>query len=276
MPPGRTPPILRPLLLALPLLAALLAACSDPPAEDGEEIAEGTRIVVFAPSSLRPALAELAPEIRRQTGLDPDFHFAPSATLARQIEAAANPDVVIVAGESALAPLVDADLLLPDSHHRFLANRLVVIAHPHSDLEIAEARELETAPYSALAVGDPRELPEGIRAKSFLQAVVMPGGHTLWQALGERITPETDTGAVIDAVAGDEATLGIVYASDIHRRDEVRVIYEVPEELSPRIRYIAAGVAGGPAGEAAARAFLDVLRSPSAGRVFQRMGFGGP
>jgi len=85
----RIRPLLLTLLLALPALAALLASCSDPPAEDTGEIAPGTHLAVFAPPSLGPALTELAPEIRRQTGLDPDFHFAPSATLARQIEAAA-------------------------------------------------------------------------------------------------------------------------------------------------------------------------------------------
>ena len=277
MPHRRTRPAHR-LLAAVSVLAALLAlaACSEPPAEDAEQIAEGTRLTVFAPSTLGDALAELTPEIRRQTGLEPDFHYAPSATLARQIEAAANPDVVVVSGEDTLKPLADAGLLLPDSRRRFLANRLVVVAHPGSDLEIAEARELETAGYTALAVGDPRELPEGIHAKSFLQAVVMPGGHTLWQAVGERIAPAADTGAVLEAVAGDPGTLGILYASDVAGRDDVEVVYEVPEELSPRIRYTAAGVAGGPAGEAAARAFLDVLTSPDAERVFERMGFGGP
>ena len=98
MPHRRTRPAHR-LLAAVSVLAALLAlaACSEPPAEDAEQIAEGTRLTVFAPSTLGDALAELTPEIRRQTGLEPDFHYAPSATLARQIEAAANPDVVVLA-----------------------------------------------------------------------------------------------------------------------------------------------------------------------------------
>ena len=42
----------------------------------------------------------------------------------------------------------------------------------------------------------------------------------------------------------------------------------MPADLSPRIRYVAAGLADGPAGEAGARAFLDLLASPPAQRTF--------
>lgn len=271
----------RPTLAALPAMAllpllTLLSACADPPPAPQEEIAATTHLTIFAPPSLRTALTELTPLVRQVTGLDPDFHFADSQTLTRQIEVAATPDVLLVSGDEALAPLAAAGRLLPHSRRRFLANRLVVLAHPASDLEIRAARELETATYDRLALGDPREAPDGVDAKSFLQAVVMPGGHTLWQAVGERIDPVADAESVVAAVADDPGTLGIVYASTATGAKGVRVLFDVPAELSPRIRYVAVGLTGGPAGEAAARAFLDLLESPTARRLFERSGFGAP
>ena len=101
----------------------------------------------------------------------------------------------------------------------------------------------------------------------------MPGGGTLWQAVEARLAPAADARAALAQVAARRDVVGIVYATDARTSGDLRVLFEVPPELAPRITYDAAAVAGGPAGEAAARQLLDLLASPAARAVFARHGF---
>jgi molybdate transport system substrate-binding protein len=234
------------------------------------------RVTVFAAASLRDVMEELAPLLGEAAGGEVVLNFAGSNVLARQIEASGEADVILSASEEWLDRLEAAGRLVPGSRRAFLSNRLVVVARHDSGVEVAAARDLASAEYRYLSIGDPRGVPAGVYARGFLEAVAMPGGGTLWQAVEERVAPAPDVRAALAQVAARRDVVGIVYATDAHAAGEVKVLFEVPPELAPEIVYGAAAVAGGPAGEAAARAVLDALASSEARAVFSRHGFAAP
>jgi molybdate transport system substrate-binding protein len=63
----------------------------------------------------------------------------------------------------------------------------------------------------------------------------------------------------------------VVFASDAHGRDDVRVAYVVPSDDAPEIVYPAAAIVGGRVPQA--RQFIDFLRSAPAQRIFESAGF---
>ncbi len=240
------------------------------------QASEGERLTVFAAASLRDVLSELAPGLGEAAGGEVVLNFAGSNVLARQIEASGQADVLLSASEAWLDRLEAAGRLVPGSRRAFLSNRLVVVARHDSEVEVAAARDLASAEYRYLSIGDPRGVPAGVYARGFLEAVAMPGGGTLWQAVEDRLAPAPDVRAALAQVAARRDVVGIVYATDARTSGEVRVLFEVPPELAPEIVYGAAAVAGGPAGEEAARRVLDALGSAETQAVFARHGFTPP
>src|SRR5436305_1256141 len=71
-------------------------------------------------------------------------------------------------------------------------------------------------------------------------------------------------------IAAGDLPVGIVYATDAASTDKVRVVYQVPAEATPDLRYFAAPVAPG---SPAATPFVAFLKGPKARAIFARYGF---
>jgi len=275
--PARRPAARLATLATSALLAAtafLTTACAPAPADPAEP-----EVVVFAAVSLRDALLALEEPARRQAGLRPVYNFAGSNVLARQIEAAPAADVFLSADERWVNELEAAGRLLVGSRRTLLSDRLVLsnhlvaVARPDGPAGIAAPVDLAGDGYRFLSLGDPAAVPAGIYARRFLETARLPGDASLWSAVRERVAPAPDVRAALAMVAARRDAVGIVYATDAATSDAVRVLFAVPPELAPQIRYGAAAVAGGPAGGAVARAYLDFLASATARRVFEEQGF---
>jgi molybdate transport system substrate-binding protein len=257
-----------PVVAVLAVAAALLAACGAEPVQPEEP-----EVVVFAAASLRDVLQALDEPARRQAGLAPVYNFAGSNVLARQIVAAPAADVFLSADERWVNELEAAGRLLIGSRRALLANRLVAVARPDGPAGIATPADLAGDGYRFLSVGDPDAVPAGVYARRFLETARLAGDATLWSAVEDRVAPAPDVRAALAMVEARRDAVGLVYATDAATSDAVRVLFEVPPDLAPRIRYGAAAVAGGPGGGAVARAYLDFLASETARRVFEEYGF---
>lgn len=229
--------------------------------------------VIFAAASLRDVLEDLRPALREATGREPVYNFAGSNVLAQQIEAAPGADVFLSAHERWVEFLQQAGRLVPGSQRVFASNHLVVVAHRNSEHSVESPRDLTSPGIRFLSLGDPAAVPAGLYAKGFLEAVELSAGGTLWDALRERVAPAPDVRAALGVVEARTDVVGIVYASDARQSAQVKVLYEVPSESAPPIRYVAAAVRGGPAGDDVARAALEVLASPEGREALQRHGF---
>lgn len=245
---------------ALPgfLLAALLLV-------PGLAVAESFN--VYAAASLSDVLQEVAKAWEKSGGGKVSFNFAGSNDLARQIEAGAPAHVFISANREQVDRLEKAGHVRPGTAFAVLGNSLVVIVPAGSKIQkLAGARDL--LQFDRLALADPKGVPAGVYAREWLER------EKLWEQLSARVVPTLDVRAALSAVAAGNLPGGIVYATDATTSPKVRVVYRVPPEAAPEVRYFAAPVVerGRGADPAAAR-FLAFLRGAEARAIFVRFGF---
>lgn len=239
------------------LALLLLAACSP------ERHVAPEPVTVFAAASLTDALGEIATAYQAETGQVVRLSFAASGAVARQVEAGAPADVVILADRPWMDRLSKADRIVPASRIDLLGNRLVLISAADTLVEGEPLAWLQRTG-GRLAVGDPESVPAGAYARTWLQ------GAGQWQALQPRLVTAADVRAVRTFVARGEAVLGVVYRSDAVGVAGVRVVLEPPPSQQPEIVYPAALT---PTATAGAAPFMAHLRSPEAAAVFRRHGF---
>ena len=234
--------------------AASLFACARPVASP---------LILFAAASLVDAIGEILPLFQAAGGPEVRPVFAGSGELARQIQAGAPADVVILADDVWITRLSGTGAVRPESVAPLLTNGLVVIA------PAGRSRGGQPpAPFAwtgRIAIGDPDSVPAGRYARQTLTAL------GLWETLEPRLVLAGDVRAVRAFVARGEVDLGIVYRSDALGFDAVRVVH-VPDR-QPGIVYPAALTTTAAPGAAELMAFL---RGPEATAVFARLGFGTP
>ncbi|CAN5421089.1 molybdate ABC transporter substrate-binding protein [soil metagenome] len=234
-----------------------VAACSP------RDKAPSAPVTVFAAASLTDALGEIAAAYERTSGQTVRLSFGASGSIARQIQAGAPADVVVLADPVWMERLQAADLLAPGTRADLLRNRLVLIA-------AADART-GADPFAwlsetdgKLVIGDPESVPAGAYARTWLQTT----GR--WNGLQTRIVTAADVRAVRTFVERGEAGLGIVYRSDTIGAPAVKIVAEPAVSDQPAIVY---PVASTRAGALRAAPFLAFLHGPEAARIFAAHGF---
>lgn len=224
-----------------------------------------TEITVFAAASLTDALQEIGKDYEKESGDKVSFNFAGSNTLAQQIRAGAPADVFFSADEARMDTLTAAGLIVKSTRKDLLGNSLVVIT-PVGGLKIASPVDLKSASIRYLSLGDPKAVPAGIYAKSWLEKA------GLWADLKGKIVPAENVRAALAVVASGNAEAGIVYKTDAATSKKVTVAYEIPAADAPAIAYPAAVVADSRQ-PAAARKFLAHLAGDAAMKTFAKYGF---
>jgi molybdate transport system substrate-binding protein len=207
--------------------------------------ADGPSPVVFAASSLREVLTDIAAEWTRQGGVAPRLQFEASSTLARQIGEGARADVFV----SAAPEWVDEVGLL--DRHDWLGNQLVLVVR-------AEAPDANLRQLATLALAT-EQVPAGTYARAAL-------AH-LGVALPARTISGANVRDVLAKVSQGGAEAGIVYATDAAVDPDVRISFRFPPGSHPPIVYTIALL------REEGRAFFDALQAPWAVEIARRHGF---
>ena len=245
--------------LAALVLLAMIAACSGP-ARRGP--------VVFAASSLQEPLEALGERWVAQGGDPPVFSFASSAALARQIEQGAPADLFISADEQWTDYIVAAGRLPREAMRPIAANSLVVAKSIREGSlgptgQAAGMNALSTA--RSIASGDPETVPLGRYARQSLQDA------GLWEAVRPRWIGAPSSANALKLVLLGEAEIGVLYASDAARRDDLGIIHHLPRDSHAPIVYRAVLLPGSAHPDAGA--FLASLGDEDARQTFRRHGF---
>jgi molybdate transport system substrate-binding protein len=242
-------------------VAAFLAAAKARAEVDGP-------VRVFAASSLKNALDEIAAAYQSETGVRLSLTYAATSVLARQIERGAPCDLMIAADQEWMDYLAAQAKIDTASRADIVGNRLVLIAPAASRAAVALAPGVDLAailpPGARLALADAATVPAGRYAKQALQSL------DAWDGVADRLAPAENVRAALAFVARGAAPLGIVYASDAVAEPAVRVLALFPAETHTPIRFPAALTR---AADGRAAAFLAHLRSAAAAAVFERWGF---
>jgi molybdate transport system substrate-binding protein len=223
-------------------------------------------ILVFAASSLTDALREIGIPWERSVGVGVTFNFGASSLLARQIREGAPADLFLSADEAQMDGLEKAGFVEPGTRRSILSNTLVIVVPADSSLRIASERDLAGRRVGTIALAEPTSVPVGVYSKKFLESI------GIWKQIAPKVVPTENVRATLAAVESGNVDAGIVYRTDALISKKVKVAFEVPAAEGPAISYPFALVKGAPQ-EAAARRFLEHLRSPAARAVFARHGF---
>lgn len=244
-------------------LAALvyfgLAFCIAAPLRAGD-------ITVFAASSLKTALDQVAADWAAKTGNAVSISYDGSAKLARQIEQGAPADVFVSAAENWMDVLEEGELILPETRRDILGNRLVLVAHG-TGFPVEMGPDLDLPALlggGKLAMGMISSVPAGQYGH---EALVSLG---LWDEVAQSVVETENVRAAVKLVALGEASLGIVFASDVTAERGISVLGTFPDSSHTPITYPAAVTVSAREG---AEAFLDYLSSPAAQARFAAQGF---
>ena len=220
-------------------------------------LAEQPSVTVFAAASLRGALDEVA----RGYGGDVALSFGGSGTMARQIDAGAPADVVLLAAPVWMTWLRDRGAIEADAVVDLLGNSLVVIAPADSNIAPDPADLAGALGDARLAMGQRDAVPAGIYAREWLEVTGQ------WEAIAPHLAETDNVRSALALVARAETPLGVVYRTDALAEPQVRILYDIPQDTHSPITYPAAALTDSGA------AFMAHLQSDDARAVFARHGF---
>ncbi|HET6584553.1 MAG TPA: molybdate ABC transporter substrate-binding protein [Nannocystaceae bacterium] len=243
---------------SLILGALLLVACK--PRDEN-------KLRVFAAASLTDALPPVATAwSSAKGGMPVELVFDATSRLAAQIEAGAPADVFVSADREWMDTLAEKDLVVADTRHDLLGNRLVVVVPADAVNAPVDVPGLRLVGRLALAGAS---VPAGKYARASLAS------QGLLADVEPRIVEGDNVRTALAWVAHGEADAAIVYATDAMIEPEVRVAFELAPESHPPIVYPIAAIAKREH-LGAAEAFVDYARSEPAQAVFRDAGFAPP
>lgn len=232
-------------------------------------VASAEKVTVFAAASTTNALTDIGQLFVEKKLGEFTPSFASSSTLAKQIESGAPANVFLSASAEWMDYLQERKLIDTASRFNLLSNAIVLIAPADSKLsrvDIVAGFDLaKLLAGGKLAMGDPEHVPVGIYGKQALEAL------GVWPSVAGDIARAKDVRAALALVERGEAPLGIVYATDAAITDKVTVVGIFPADSHPAIVYPIALTAG--ADTAAAKSFLEFLKTPEAKAIFEKYGF---
>jgi molybdate transport system substrate-binding protein len=251
------------LLSALaPALAVLLPAA---PARADFVVAPD--VVVYCEPTLRPVLAEIAADWRRQTGVPVHLFTSPTAAMLEQIGHHTRADLIIGESDAAAAEAARRQIIKPETRVTLWRNRLVVAA-PQAAAAALPADPAARIGAGAIAIVDP---PIGATGSDSRRALAALG---LWPALEKSAVGVVNTADGSFLLEQGRVQRAVLYASDVAAAPGFAVAATLPDgayppvvywlaethnELSPKAPDFAAWLRQAPAGERARAAGLEVL-----------------
>src|SRR5262249_17898964 len=147
--------------------------------------------------------------------------FGASDELADQILGGATADLFLTADPDQLDRLTAAHCLEAKPRPVLAENTLAAIALAKRDLPIRKAADLIRADLGRIALAGPN-VPLGRYTRHYLQ------GLGLSEAVISRAILLDNSRAVVAAVRGGQAVVGVVYGSDVLNATDCRVVFRVP------------------------------------------------
>ena len=192
--------------------------------------------------------------------------YAGSATLARQVEAGAPADIVILANADWMAHLEDVGAVSAETVQPILSNHLILAGPTGSEAAPDMVTALTGLPESArIASGFTEAVPVGIYARQMLQ------GLGLWDRFEPRLVQVENARLALAMAARGDVAAALIYRSDAGVEPRAVEIAVADPQLHDPIRYVAARTSRSNHGSAAG--FLMYLRGPEADIVFASAGY---
>ena len=221
--------------------------------------------LVYAASSLGPVMEAMQQAYLKQEGQGFRLSLSSSAGLARQIEQGAPAEIFFSAHPAWTQHLASQGLIERGEVIPLLANRLVLVTQRDSPLQEGQLVALLKKNFPGrLAICDPDLAPCGDYA---VQALTKLG---LWENLRKKAAYGNNARLVRAWVERGETSMGILYASDLVKNPNLRLLAYLNADLHQPIRYPLALLRGA---SEEARKLYHWLQGPEAATLFQSYGF---
>ena len=242
----------------------------------------GKKVVVFAAASMTESMNRIA-ELYREIAPDIDivYNFDSSGTLKTQIQQGADCDIFISAGQKQMDQIDIAadfavnteklDEVMPGTRFNIVANRVVLIVPKGKNPKgINDFGDVLTEKISLVALGN-SDVPVG----QYSQEIYTNLG--VWDKLNamQKITFASNVKEVLVQVVAGAVDCGIVYGTDAATSDGVEVVAQAPAGSHKPIVYPAA-ILNKTKDEAAAKAFMEFLKTEASAYAFKSIGFAVP
>ncbi|WP_218048792.1 molybdate ABC transporter substrate-binding protein [Curvivirga aplysinae] len=216
---------------------------------------------VFAAASLTAALDEIA----QSKKIKPQFSFASSGALARQIASGAPADIFISANIKWADWLKTTTSDIIVNEKTFLSNSLAVVSYQPQTQTIKKLFQNENDFF--VAIGDPTHTPAGIYAKQSLEYL------NLWKELTNKLAPSSNVRAALYLVQSGAADYGIVYKSDALNAQNIHLVDILPKNSHEPILYQALLLKQDNQINAKATSLFDNLSDTDAITIWKKFGF---
>ena len=249
---------------ALILAISAVAGCGrEGPSRPEGGSGESDALVIAAAASLSQVLPPLLAEFHEQSGARVTAAYAGSGELVAQVRNGAPFDAVFLAGRTALAPLLEADLVADATE--LLRNQLVLVAP--GDGPVRSGRVLAEI-WPALAGERVGIGSDGVPAGDYARQWMAHSGVEPDTVL---LVPLPNVRAVVSGVQAGAFAAAFVYETDVAAvREELRALAAAPLEATGEIAYPFAILRSSGRADAARR-LRDHLASRS--EVFTAAGF---
>ena len=198
-------------------------------------------ILIFAASSLSGALDAVVTDYQKTRPADVRLSYSASSTLARQLTRGA-PAKIFISANEAWIKFAEHQQALQASSKFVLARNRLVLAAPKGKVTGFTKLTTETLQTALgrgrLVLGDPTHVPAGIYAKEALRSL------GLWRVVQHRLAPSINVRAALALLERSEASLGILYKSDVRANGKVIALHTLPHSSHSAIKYVAALTAG--------------------------------
>jgi len=233
----------------------------------GQEEKEFQSISIMATTSLTEVMSEIIENYARQKDLTVSAIYDSPAELERRIKEGERADIFISENPRWINDLKQLGVIDVYSISGIAGNRLALVADAEDKWTAPEQPTkilLEKLTSRLFVMVDYNTDPLGIYAKITLEKLGL-----FEKAKSMIVRAANSTNAIY--LITKENTPGIVYYTDAYNNPEVKTLSTISEELSGRITYDAAVVAGDNMVDA--RAFLEYLKGPESQGLFRKYGF---
>jgi molybdate transport system substrate-binding protein len=247
-------PIIR--IIALQLSLAMVATATT---------ATAAEVKVAVASNFVAPLKQLAAEFQQQTGHRLQISSGATGKLFAQISHGAPFEVFLAADAQAPRQLVDNNLAQKDTLFTYASGRIVIWT---ASGNTPDKNTLKSSQFNKLALANPSVAPYGRAAVEYLQAQGVYAGLKSKLVYGENIAQAQQF------VASGNAQYGLIAASLVMRDGQFTLGrgWLIPAEYHQPIRQDAVLLKVGQ-GNAAAKTFLQYLKSAPAQRIIRRYGY---
>ncbi|WP_019154844.1 molybdate ABC transporter substrate-binding protein [Robertmurraya massiliosenegalensis] len=249
------------------VLALLIFASGCNNQDNADQATEKTEILISTAASLTDAMAEIEKAFEdTYSNIDVSFNFGSSGTLAQQIQQGAPTDAFLSADQKWMDTLEEEGAIIPETRVDFTGNKIVLIGHKDTALNISSFEDVNPDEIGELAIGNPDSVPAGTYAKEVLTKLEK------WEGLDGHFILAKDVRQVLSYVESGNTDLGIVYSSDALISDKVKVMAEASTDLHTPIIYPAAVTADSQKSDSA-KLFIEFLQTDEAQAILNQFGF---